>query len=97
MRTNRIPTHDPYTGDINPLYEEYLIWLKETHDLTPEDVYSGVNVIDGIVANRDEYSDKNSLVYTLAESGGYLEEIKLQNTIYKMITFDEYVEFKRSV
>lgn len=36
------------------MYNEYLIWLKRTHGISPESLYMGVNVMRELIQMRNE-------------------------------------------
>lgn len=80
------------------LYNEYLVWLKETHDLTPEQQYGGLNLISELVSLRNEclgLMGETPLVKIMRE-GGTFEKTKkeIEDKKLTILTFDE---FKNSI
>jgi len=85
--------------DNNELYEEYIVWLKTTHNLTPEDTFGGVNAILEGVALRDEFLGRRGeteCVKMMKEDGSY-ERIKkeMESSNMMILTFEEYKQSKQ--
>jgi hypothetical protein len=76
----------------DPLYEKYLIWLKETHDLSPHDLYMGISELDELVAMRDEYLGRkgDTLIIQILKKEGAFEKQKEIWAKFSVLTFDEY-------
>lgn len=81
------------------LYDEYIVWLKETHDLTPSQTFCGVNAILEAVAIRDEFIGRmgeTELVKRMREQGVF-EKIKkeMEESRFMILTFEEYKNSKQ--
>ena len=79
------------------LYDGYLIWLKQTHDITPEDKYMGVNVLEELKTMRDEHLGllgETELVKLLKEDGSF-EKQKQNWEKFIILTFEEYKHSKQ--
>lgn len=73
-------------------YNMYLLWLKNTHNLTPEDVYCGVNALTELKSLRDEHLGllgETQLVKMLKAAGLFEQQPKKWEK-YKILTFEEY-------
>lgn len=82
------------------LYNEYLVWLNETHNLTPEQQYGGLNFISELVLLRDEslgLMGETPLVKIMRENGTF-EQTKKQIEDKKLmtLTFDEFKNSKHT-
>jgi hypothetical protein len=81
------------------LYEEYVVWLKETHNLTPEETFGGINAILEIVSLRDEVLGRmgeTQLVKMMKEDGVFEQRKKeMENSTSMILTFDEYKNSKQ--
>jgi hypothetical protein len=79
------------------LYQEYLVWLKQTHNLTPEDKYCGVNTLIELKTMRDEclgLMGETPFVKLLIEDGKF-EKQKKDWGKYSILTFEEYKNSKQ--
>ncbi len=79
------------------LYEEYCVWLKQTHNITPEDKYSGISVLSELKTMRDEclgLMGETPLVKLLMEDGKF-EKQKENWKKYSILTFEEYKNSKQ--
>lgn len=80
------------------LYEEYLVWLKQTHDITPDDKFMGVNELQELKTMRDEFMGllgETEMVKLLKEDGTFEKYKKHYETKYSILTFDEYKNSKQ--
>ena len=80
------------------LYEEYLVWLKQTHDITPDDKYMGVNVLQELKTMRDEFMGllgETQMVKMMKEDGTFEKNKKHYETKYSILTFEEYKKSKQ--
>ena len=80
------------------LYEEYLVWLKQTHDITPDDKYMGVNVLQELKTMRDEFTGllgETQIVKMMKEDGTFEKNKKHYETKYSILTFEEYKNSKQ--
>jgi hypothetical protein len=80
------------------LYEEYLVWLKETHNMTPDDKYMGVNMLLELKCMRDEFLGKmgeTEMVKMMKEDGTFEKNKKHYETKYSILTFEEYKNSKQ--
>jgi len=69
---NKIPTHDPYTGELNPYYEEL---TGEKNPLSPEDkiVIPTFDMKGKLIKTGDEFLLKDLNGETLAITSGTME------------------------
>jgi len=82
----------------NENYNDYLVWLKERYNLTPEDKYMGVSEILTLKSLRDEHLGlygETQLVQILKENGTF-ENQKKNWLKYSILTFDEYIINQKS-
>ena len=82
----------------NKVYEEYLVWLKQTHDITPDDKYMGVNVLQELKTMRDEFMGllgETQMVKMMKENGTFEKNKKHYETKYSILTFEEYKNSKQ--
>lgn len=82
----------------NKLYEEYLVWLKQTHDITPDDKYMGVNVLQELKTMRNEFTGllgETQIVKMMKEDGTFEKNKKHYETKYSILTFEEYKNSKQ--
>jgi hypothetical protein len=80
------------------LYEEYLVWLKETHNMTPDDKYMGVNMLLELKCMRDEFLGRmgeTEMVKMMKEDGTFEKNKKHYETKYSILTFEEYKNSKQ--
>ena len=80
------------------LYEEYLVWLKETHNMTPDDKYMGVNMLLELKCMRDEFLGRmgeTEIVKMMKEDGTFEKNKKHYETKYSILTFEEYKNSKQ--
>ena len=80
------------------LYEEYLVWLKQTHNITPDDKYMGVNALEELKTMRDESMGllgETQLVIMMKEEGSFEKTKNDWKTKYSILTFDEYKNSKQ--
>jgi len=78
------------------LYKEYVKYLKETYNITPEDTFSGINAIDELKSMRDEimgvYGETEFVKFL--DEFGILEEHRKKQEKFAIITFEEYKKSK---
>ena len=75
------------------LYEEYLVWLKQTHDLTPDDKYMGINELESLKTMRDEFLGRmgeTQIVKMMKEDGTFEKNKKIMEDKYSILTFEDY-------
>jgi hypothetical protein len=80
------------------LYEEYLVWLKQTHGMTPDDKYMGVNEFLELKSMRDEFLGRmgeTQIVKMMKEDGTFEKNKKHYETKYSVLTFEEYKNSKQ--
>lgn len=80
------------------LYEEYLVWLKQQYNITPEETYCNINCLEELKHMRDEYLGlfgETDLIKMLKEDGVYEERKKKHEKM--IITFDEYKKHKNEL
>ena len=80
------------------LYEEYLIWLKQTYDITPDDKYMGINELESLKTMRDEFLGRmgeTQIVKMMKEDGTFEKNKKHYETKYSILTFEEYKNSKQ--
>jgi hypothetical protein len=80
------------------LYEEYLVWLKQTHGMTPDDKYMGVNELLELKSMRDEFLGRmgeTQIVKMMKEDGTFEKNKKHYETKYPVLTFEEYKNSKQ--
>jgi hypothetical protein len=80
------------------LYEEYLVWLKQTHDITPDDKYMGVNELQSLKTMRDEFMGllgETQIVKMMKEDGTFEKNKMEWETKYSILTFEEYKNSKQ--
>jgi hypothetical protein len=81
------------------LYDEYVIWLKQTYDITPDDKYLGINEFESLKTMRDEILGRRGetqMVKMLMEDGVYEERKKeMENSKWMVLTFEEYKNSKQ--
>lgn len=83
---------------MDDLYSEYLIFLKETYNITPDDTFCNINGLEELKQMRDEYLGlfgETELVKLLKEDGVYEERKKEYENM--IITFDEYKKHKHEL
>ena len=80
------------------LYEEYLVWLKQTHNITPDDKYMGLNELESLKTLRDEFMGllgETQMVVMMKEEGSFEKNKNYWETKYFILTFDEYKNLKQ--
>ena len=83
----------------NKLYEEYLTWLKRTHDISPDDTYMGLNEVESLKTIRDEFTGllgETQIVKIMKEDGTFEENKTDWEAKYSILTFEEYKKLYNS-
>jgi hypothetical protein len=79
------------------IYDEYVLWLKNTLNLSPTDMYSGLNAIEEIKALRDECLGlhcETKLVKIMKSNNHYENRVKEWER-FSVLTFEEYKASKK--
>ena len=83
---------------MNKLYEEYVTWLKKTHNITPEDRYCGISSIQEAVSLRDEILGKKGFtrfVRFMVKDGTWGKAKAQYKGERGILTFKEYKKAKK--
>jgi hypothetical protein len=82
------------------LFAEYVVWLKKTHNIAPDDTCNGLNMILELTSIREEYlgeRGETELVKMLKDEGMFYERKKeMESSNLMILTFEEFKNAKLS-